>query len=384
MKLPQIGDLGDLRGRRVLVRADFNVPLQNGRISDERRIREVLPTLDQLHRAGARVKVCSHLGRPAGRPEKSLSLAPVRARLGELAPGVELLENLRFDPGEVECRDSTVERLVGGCDAYLNEAFGVSHRRHASVVGPPARLPSAAGPLLLREVEELLALRKAARRPFVVVLGGAKLAGKLEAAEALCEVADKVLIGGALCFTFLAAAGRPIGASYCDQERLEACRAFLERGAKALRLPSDFVGLSAAGCIGDASAGGEVRIFDHDLPAGWRGVDIGPVTASSYSEVISGAATVFWNGPMGAFEDPRFSEGTRAVAEAAAASSAYTVVGGGDSGEALRGLGLADSVDYLSTGGGAAMELLAQGDLVGLSALRESAAKPFPVPILSE
>ncbi len=373
MNLPELCDLGDLSGKRVLVRADFNVPLTDARISDERRIGAVLPTLERLHWAGARVKVCSHLGRPAGRPEKSLSLAPVRSRLNELAPGAELLENLRFDPGEVECHESTVDRLVSGCDAYLNEAFGVSHRRHASVVGPPARLPSAAGPLLVREVKELLALRSSAQRPFVVVLGGAKLAGKLEAAEALCEIADHVLIGGALCFTFLAAAGRPIGASYCDHGRLEACRAFLERGVESLTLPSDFVGLSAEGCIGDPSAGGEVRLFEHDLPAGWRGVDIGPSTSALYSEVIRGAATVFWNGPMGAFEDSRFSEGTKVVAEAVAGSGAYTVVGGGDSGKALRSLGLVDSVCYLSTGGGAAMELLARGDLVGLAALRESA-----------
>ncbi len=373
MRLPQITDLGDLSGKRVLVRADFNVPLQNGDISDDVRIQRVLPTFEMLQSAGAQVRACSHLGRPAGRAEKSLSLSPVRASLSKLAPGVELLENLRFDPGEVECRDSTVDRLISGCDAFLNEAFGVSHRAHASVVGPPGRLPSAAGPLLVHEVEELLALRTAAPRPFVVVLGGAKLAGKLEAAEALCEIADEVLIGGALCFTFLAAAGHSIGASFYNVEHIDVCREFLRRsGSSTLTLPEDIVGLSASGCIGDPTAGGEVRVFGADLPMGWRGVDIGPATAARFADRIGEAASVFWNGPMGAFEDPRFAFGTRAVAEAVAATPARTVVGGGDSADALRGLGLGEAVDYLSTGGGAAMDLLASGDLPGLAALRSS------------
>lgn len=372
MKLPQIADLGDLAGKRVLLRVDFNVPLRDGEISDDVRIREALPTLELLRSAGAQIKACSHLGRPGGRPVKSFSLAPVRERLAELAPDVELLENLRFKPGEMRCSQSAVEQLVSDCDVYVNEAFGVSHRAHASIVGPPGRLPSAAGPLLLREVGELLALRAGPPRPFVVLLGGAKLAGKLEAAEALCEVADEVLVGGALCFTFLAAAGHSIGGSPHKEEHLDSCRSFLRSGKSKLTLPKDIVALSDSGCIGIPSAGGEVSVFPANLPTGWRGVDIGPETAAFYTKRIEQAATVFWNGPMGVFEDPRFAAGTRAVAEAVAASEARTIAGGGDSAEALRALGLSHAVDYLSTGGGAAMELLANGDLVGLAALRKS------------
>lgn len=374
MRLPTIPDLGDLSGRSVLLRADLNVPLYGGEVGDDTRIREVVPTIRTLHEAGARVTVCSHLGRPRGRPDPAFDMAPVRRRLGELAPGVELLENLRFDPGEEAGELALAERLVAGCDIFVNDAFGACHRAHASIVGPPRLVPSAAGPLTLTEAAEILRLRREPRRPFVVVLGGAKVADKLGALRAVCELADAVLVGGAMCFTFLAAAGHRIGDSLFDPDRLGGCRALLDSGAP-LSLPEDLVGLGPGGRIGDPAAGGAVRQFGCDLPDGWLGADIGPGTAAFFADTIAEAATVFWNGPMGAFEDPRFAAGTFTVAEALAESRAHTVVGGGDSGAALRSLGLGGSVSHLSTGGGASLELLEHGDLPGLAALRQSAER---------
>ena len=372
MRLPTIPDLGDLGGRSVLLRADLNVPLRGGEVADDTRIREAVPTIGMLREAGARVTVCSHLGRPRGRPDPALDMAPVRRRLAELAPGVELLENLRFDPGEEAGDPALAERLVAGHDVFVSEAFGACHRAHASIVGPPRLLPSAAGLLMLVEVAEILSLRRAPRRPFVVVLGGAKIADKLGVVRAVCELADTVLVGGAMCFTFLAAAGRRIGASRCDSERVDDCRALLDGGFP-LHLPEDLVGLGPGGRLGDPAMGGPVRQFGADLPDGWLGADIGPGTAAFFADTILHAGTVFWNGPLGAFEDLRFAAGTITVAEAVAETRARTVVGGGDSGAALASLGLARSVSHLSTGGGASLELLEHGDLPGLAALRESA-----------
>ncbi len=372
MRLPTIPDLGDLAGRRVLLRADLNVPLRGGEVTDDTRIREVVPTIRMLCEAGAEVTLCSHLGRPGGRPEVALGMAPVRRRLAELAPGVELLENLRFDPGEEAGDPALAERLVAGHDVFVNDAFAVSHRAHASVVGPPRLLPSAAGLLMLVEVAEILSLRTAPRRPFVVVLGGAKIADKLGVVRAVCELADTVLVGGAMCFTFLAATGHRIGDSLFDSDHLADCRALLDGGFP-LHLPEDLVGLAPGGVLGDPAAGGAVRQFGSDLPDGWLGVDIGPGTAAFFADTILDAGTVFWNGPLGAFEDPRFAAGTITVAEALDETRAHTVVGGGDSGAALTSMGLARSVSHLSTGGGASLELLEHGDLPGLAALRESA-----------
>ncbi len=369
MRLPTVPDLGDLRGRRVLLRADLNVPLHRGEITDDTRIREVLPSIRLLQEAGARITACSHLGRPRHPFDEACDMAPVRRRLAELAPGVELLENLRFDPGEVTGDPATAARLADGCDVFVNDAFGSCHRRHASIVGPTRLLPSAAGLLLLVEVAEILSLRRAPRRPFVVVLGGGKVADKLGVVKAMCTMADAVLVGGAMCFTFLAAAGRRIGASLCDPSRLADCRALLDAGAP-LHLPEDLVGLGPGGRIGAPEAGGDVRGFGADLPDGWLGADIGPGTAARFADAILDAATVFWNGPLGAFEDPRFAAGTHTVAEAMAETRAHTVVGGGDSAAALAAMGLAGSVSHLSTGGGAALELLEHGDLPGLAALR--------------
>jgi phosphoglycerate kinase len=367
--LPLLEDLGPLDGRRVLLRADFNVPLDKGEITDDLRIRAALPTIHWLLEQGATVTACTHLGRPKGAPDPAYSVEPVRKRLAELTPGVELLENLRFDPGETANDPAFVARLIEGQDVYVNDAFGASHRAHASIVGPPKHLPSAAGRLLAREVEVLLPLRTDPRRPFVVVLGGSKVSDKLGVIEALLEVADRLIIGGGMCFTFLAAQGHRVGSSLLEADQVETCRRLLESGAP-ITVPHDITGLGPGGKIGDPGAGGEVRQLGVEIPDGWMGLDIGPGSAAEFTDLIESARTVFWNGPMGVFEDPRFAAGTRTVADAMAASRAFTVVGGGDSAAALAAFGLQDEVDHVSTGGGASLELLDLGDLPGLEALR--------------
>lgn len=260
-------------------------------------------------------------------------------------------------------------RLVEGQDGYVNDAFGASHRAHASIVGPPRTLPSAAGRLLAREVEVLLGVRNDPKRPFVAVLGGAKVSDKLGVIDALLEVVDTLIVGGGMCFTFFAAQGHAIGASLVEEDQIETCRALLER-TDAIHLPSDITALGPGGVLKDPAAGGEVRQVGTSLADGWMGLDIGPGTAAEFSDVIEGARTVLWNGPMGVFEDPCFEAGTRTVAEAVARTRAFTVVGGGDSAAALAQFGLEADVDHLSTGGGASLELLEQGDLPGLEALR--------------
>jgi phosphoglycerate kinase len=289
-------------------------------------------------------------------------MEPVRERLAELAPGAELLENLRFDPGEEGDDPGFVARLVEGMDAYVDDAFGAAHRAHASIVGPPRTLPSAAGRLLAREVEVLTGLREDPRRPFVAVLGGAKVSDKLGVIGALLAVVDALVIGGGMCFTFLAARGNPVGDSLCEEDQIERCRELMG-GPKPIHLPEDIVGLDPAG---------QVATYGVRLPPGAKGLDIGPGSAAAFADVILDAGTVFWNGPMGMFEDPRFAAGTRTVAEAMAETKAFTVVGGGDSAAALAEFGLADQVDHVSTGGGASLELLELGDLPGLAALREA------------
>jgi len=360
--VPRLEDLGDVAGKRVLVRTDFNVPLADGVITDDFRIRSALPTIEWLVERGAIVTCASHLGRPKGAPDSRWSMAPVRARLAELAPGVEVMENLRFDAGEEADDAAFVARLVEGFDLYVNDAFGAAHRSHASIVGPPRTLPSAAGRLLEREVEVLMGLRQQPRHPFVAVLGGAKISDKLGVVEALLEVVDALVIGGAMCFTFLAAQGRSIGDSLFEPDQVATCARLLARG-KPVHLPEDLVGLDAQG---------QRATFGASLPPGAKGFDIGPGTAAAFSDVIMEARTVFWNGPMGMFEDPRFEAGTRTIAQAMADTKAFTVVGGGDSAAALAQFGLDDEVDHVSTGGGASLELLELGDLPGLRALREA------------
>jgi phosphoglycerate kinase len=360
--LPQLEDLPPVDGKRVLVRADFNVPVDGDRITDDLRIRAALPTLTWLQERGAAVTACTHFGRPKGTPDPAYSVEPIRRRLLELAPGVELLENLRFDPGEEANDPAFVEQLVDGFDAYVNDAFGASHRAHASIVGPPQHLPSAAGRLLAREVEVLLGLRDKPRRPFVAVLGGSKVSDKLKVIDALLDVADALVIGGGMCFTFLMATGNPIGDSLCEEQMVDECKRILGAG-KPIHLPSDITALGP---------GGDVRQLGTSLPDGWKGLDIGPGSAAEFSDVVLDAGTVFWNGPMGVFEDERFAAGTRTVAEAVAETKAFTVVGGGDSAAAIAKFGLAQEVDHVSTGGGASLELLEQGDLPGLAALRRT------------
>ena len=285
---------------------------------------------------------------------------PVRDRLAELAPGVELLENLRFDAGEEKNDASFVAQMVRGIDAYVDDAFGAAHRAHASIVGPPRTLPSAAGRLLQHEVEVLEGLRSHPKRPFIAVLGGSKVGDKLGVIEALLGLVDGLVIGGGMCFTFLAAQGFPVGDSLCELDQVATCRRLLDSGKK-IHLPEDITGLDASG---------NYATYGCRLPAGAKGLDIGPGSAAAFSDVIMDARTVFWNGPMGMFEDQRFAAGTRTVAQAMADTKAFTVVGGGDSAAALSQFGFQDDVDHVSTGGGASLELLELGDLPGLAALR--------------
>ena len=324
-RIPTLADLGDVSGKRVLLRTDFNVPLDGATITDDFRIRAALPTIEWLASRGAKIVCASHLGRPKGKPEPKYSMAPVRARLTELAPGVELLENLRFDPGEEDNDPAFTARLIEGIDLYVNDAFGSSHRAHASIVGPPKVLPSAMGLLLQREVDVLLGLRNNPKRPFVAVLGGAKISDKLGVVEALLDVVDALVIGGAMCFTFFAAQGKSIGDSLFEPDQVESCARLLASG-KTIHLPEDIIG---------TDANGVVTTFGTWLPDGAKGFDIGPGSAAAFSDVIMDARTVFWNGPMGVFEDERFAAGTRTVAQAMAETKAFTVVGGGDSAAAL-------------------------------------------------
>ena len=369
-RIPTLADLGDVSGKRVLVRTDFNVPMEavgdTRVITDDFRIRAALPTINWLTERGAQVVTASHLGRPKGQPNPKYSMDPVRARLAELAPGVELMENLRFDSGEEGNDPAFVAKLVAGIDAYVDDAFGACHRAHASIVGPPLTLPSAMGLLLQKEVEVLLGLRNSPKHPFVAVLGGSKISDKLGVVEALLRVVDSLVVGGAMCFTFLAAQGFGIGDSLWEPDQVDTCKRLLADAAaagKTIYLPEDLVGVDAAG---------NFATFGRSLPTGAKGFDIGPGTAAAFSDVIIEARTVFWNGPMGMFEDPRFEAGTRTVAQAMAETKAFTVVGGGDSAAALAQFGLDDEVDHVSTGGGASLELLELGDLPGLDALRKA------------
>ncbi|MBF6554854.1 MAG: phosphoglycerate kinase [Acidimicrobiales bacterium] len=378
--LPLLDDLPDLDGASVLVRVDFNVPLrlcadEPGTVTDDFRIRASLPTLDYLLAQGAAVTACTHLGRPGGAPDPRWDLGPVREELSRLAPQVELLENLRFDPGEVDNDPAFVEKLINGHDAYVNDAFGVSHRAHASVVGPPTRLPSAAGFLLQREIEALGELLGAPAHPFVAVVGGAKVADKLGVLEALLDRVDALVVGGGMAFTFLAAAGHHVGGSMVDGDRVADCAALLRSGKRIL-LPTDIVALEPGAEFGCDCSGGEVRTVGDDIPDGWQGLDIGPDTIQAYSREIESAGTVLWNGPMGVFEDARFCSGTAGVARAVADCAGFTVVGGGDSAAAVDELGLGDQISFISTGGGASLELLEHGDLPGLAALRGAPNAP--------
>ncbi|MBX7266058.1 phosphoglycerate kinase [Micromonospora sp. Llam7] len=390
-------------GRRVLVRADLNVPLdkQSGSIADDGRIRGVLPTLGALTEAGAKVVVCSHLGRPKGSPDPQFSLAPVAGRLGELlgtavhfatdtvgesaratvaalADGeVALLENLRFTKGETSKDDAErgafADQLAALGDVYVDDAFGAVHRKHASVHDVPARLPHVAGRLVLREVEVLSKLTGDPDRPYVVVLGGSKVSDKLAVIEALLPTVDRLLIGGGMCFTFLKAQGHEVGSSLLEKEMVETCRSLLARADGKIMLPVDVVAADAFA----PDAAHDVVPAD-GIPSHRVGLDIGPKTVAGFTAALkqsafgesTNAKTIFWNGPMGVFEMPAFANGTRGVAEAIAASGAFSVVGGGDSAAAVRALGLDEKAfGHISTGGGASLEYLEGKTLPGIAAL---------------
>ena len=383
--IPLLQDLPPLEGARVLVRVDFNVPLHIGvrgqaTVADDFRITAALPTLQQLLDEGAEVVAASHLGRPAGERDPRWVMDPVRERLEALCPGVGLAENLRFDRGEKANDPAFVQQLIGGFDAYVNEAFGAAHRAHASIVGPPQFLPSAAGLRFAREVEVLGGVLESPARPFVAVVGGAKVADKLEVLKVLATKVDTLVVGGGMAFTFMAARGQHVGNSLCDQSRLEDCRVLLESGVRIL-LPTDTRALEPGGTYGPANDGrgsrGSVKVIEGDLPDGWTGLDIGPDSAATFAEAVAGAGTVLWNGPLGAFEDMRFAGGTRVVAQAVADSPGFSVVGGGDSASALDELGLSDRVDFLSTGGGASLSFIeTEGHLPGIDALRRAPNAP--------
>ncbi|MEA2498936.1 MAG: phosphoglycerate kinase, partial [Actinomycetota bacterium] len=390
--LPTHDDL-DVKGRRVMVRCDLNVPLRDGEITDDLRIRSAVPTLEALLKKGAKLVVCSHLGRPKGKVDESLRLAPVGRRLSELLgrditivqevvgdeatrasesdDEVVLLENLRFEPGETKNDPEFADALAALAEAYVNDAFGAVHRAHASVVGVPERLPAAAGLLLHEEVEKLERVLHSAEHPFVAILGGAKVSDKLGVISNLLERVDTFCIGGAMAFTLLVARGEEVGRSLVEKDQVDEVKKTLaEADAKGVEilLPSDVV---AADSPEEGAAHETVpleKIGDR------LGVDIGPETAAAFAKEIEGAKTVLWNGPMGIFEIDDYAEGTRKVAEAVAAATkngAYTVVGGGDSAAALKQLGLSDSVSHLSTGGGASLELLEGKELPGIAVLRK-------------
>jgi phosphoglycerate kinase len=372
--LPSYDRWGSLKGKRILVRVDFNTPVAevDGRleVTDDFRIRATLPLFEELLSRGAIVVACTHFGRPNGQAVEKYSVEPVRRRLHELCRDVEVLENLRFNPGE-EANDAAFgAALVEGFDYYVNEAFGASHRAHASIMVPPTLVPSAAGLNLQRETSTILGLLESPARPFVAIIGGAKVADKLAITKVLCEKADTVIVGGGMAYTFQAALGHSVGSSLFDASYVEQCAQLLAAGN--VVIPSDALGLASSSPFG-ANAGTETAsLFGADIPDGFMGLDIGPATSEHFADVIAGAATILWNGPMGVFEDDRFAGGTEAVARAVAKSDAVSVVGGGDSVAALRAFGLEGDVSFVSTGGGASLELVELGDLPGLRALRES------------
>ncbi len=397
-----LDDLGDLRGRRVLVRSDLNVPLDGTTITDDGRVRASLPTWQRLLDAGARVIVCAHLGRPKGVPEERYSLAPVADRVRELMPDVEvafatdtveesaragaealedghllLLENLRFNPGETSKDDDErgvfadqLASLVGDDGVYVSDGFGAVHRKHASVVDVAQRLPHAAGGLVAGEVEVLKRLTHDPARPYAVVLGGSKVSDKLGVIDNLLGTADRILVGGGMVFTFLKALGHEVGSSLLEEDQLDTVRGYLAEAEKRgveIVLPTDVVAATAFA----ADADHDVVAAD-SIPSDRIGLDIGPESGELFAERLADAATVFWNGPMGVFEMEPYSHGTRAVAQALVESDAFTVVGGGDSAAAVRTLGFAeDAFGHISTGGGASLEYLEGKTLPGLTVLED-------------
>ena len=385
-------------GRRVLVRADLNVPLDGARITDDGRIRASLPTITRLAEAGARVVVTAHLGRPKGAPEPKYSLAPVAARLGELLGtsvpladdlvgpsakstvdgladgGVALLENVRFDPRETSKDDfargelaGELAALVGESGVFVSDGFGVVHRKQASVFDVARVLPGYAGGLVLAELEVLRRLTGAPDRPYVVVLGGSKVSDKLAVIESLLPKVDRLLVGGGMCFTFMAAEGLGVGDSLLEADMIDTCKRLLAEAGEKIMVPEDVV--MAEEISADAPTH---TVLAAQMWEGWKGLDIGPITAERYGDVLRESGTVFWNGPMGVFEVAQFAEGTRVLAQSIVDSNAFSVVGGGDSAAAVRALGLPeDGFSHISTGGGASLEYLEGKALPGIEVLEQ-------------
>lgn len=383
----------DVAGKRVLVRVDFNVPLSEGRVADDSRVRAAVPTIEYLRQQGCRVILMSHLGRPKAGPEDKFRLdapgarlsellgAPVRklnelsgaaveAAVGEMQPGdVLLLENSRFDPREEKNDATLVEELSRLGDIYVNDAFSAAHRAHATTAGLADKLPAVAGLLLEKELNGLDGVLAAPKKPLVVVLGGAKVSDKIKVIDRFLEVADQLLIGGAMSFAFLKAQGHSVGSSKLEAEGVEVAAEALKKASKSsceLVLPSDLIVVERL----EESAATKV-VAATEVPDGWMGVDIGPVTSTAYAAAISAAGTVFWNGPMGVFEMKPFANGTRAVAEAMAECPGVTVVGGGDSVAAVNLFGVAAKMDHVSMGGGASLEYIEGATLPGVAALAD-------------
>lgn len=385
-----LDDLGDVRGKRVLVRCDFNVPLKDGVITDDTRIRAALPTIERLRKDGARLILMSHLGRPEGEVKPEFSLAPVAERLGQLidapiqlAPDVVgakvatlagqlgdgeilLLENVRFEAGETKNDPALAQQFANLADCYVNDAFGAAHRAHASTEGVARLVPDhAAGLLLEREVSTLEAILADPKRPLVAIVGGAKVSDKIGVLDRFLEIADHVIIGGAMLFPFYKAQGHSVGASLCEEKGVPLAKQAIEKGGDKLVLATDLA-------LGKSfSADTETMALDGvDVPEGWMGLDVGPKSAARAAELIKGAGSVVWNGPMGAFELAPFAAGTKTVAQACADTDAITVIGGGDSVAAVTQFGLADEMSHVSTGGGASLELMEGKPLPGVEALR--------------
>jgi phosphoglycerate kinase len=392
-RLRSLEDLPDLVAATVLVRCDLNVPLEDGRVTDDLRIRATVPTLRELLERGATLVICSHLGRPKGRVVDSLRLAPVAERLGEAletkvrkldqvigpevrkavmgagAGSVTMLENLRFDPREEQNDPGFADELASLADAYVDDAFGAAHRAHASVVAVAERLPSVAGRLMQREVEVLSRLLEVPEEPYVAILGGAKVSDKLAAVRALVERVDALLVGGAMAFSFIAVAGGRVGTSRVEPDRFDEVReatAAAQAEGVLIQLPEDVV--AAPEPTVEAK---RQTVRADDIPKDLMGLDVGPRTVEEFARTIADAKTILWNGPMGVFELEPFSAGTRGVATAVAGAKAFTVVGGGDTLAAAQKFGVADSIDHLSTGGGASLEFLEGRELPGIAVLRE-------------
>jgi phosphoglycerate kinase len=380
----------DVKGKRVLVRVDYNVPIKDNKVVDDTRIVAALPTLRYLLSHGAAVILCSHLGRPKDGPDPKFSLRPVAAHLSELLgkpvafaedcigpvaeaaakelnPGdVLVLENTRFHPEEEKNNPEMAKKLASLADIYVNDAFGSAHRAHASTEGVAHFLPAVAGFLMEEEIKYLGQAIANPKRPFIAILGGAKISDKIGVIRNLLTKADQILIGGGMANTFFKAQGYPIGDSLCEDEALDTARQLIKSGATHLRLPVDVV-------LGDRfDAEAEMKVITMGpVPDGWRILDIGPATITNYGKTISTAGTIVWNGPMGVFEFPRFAEGTVGIAKAVAASKAVSIIGGGDSVSAINQAGLADRITHISTGGGASLEMLEGLALPGLVALQD-------------